>query len=123
MTWAVWHHKLKPDFVETICGEPSRKHDVGKTRFELVDPYALEQLARVLTYGARKYSAGEWRGLENWAERYHGALMRHLIAWQGGEQMDPESGLPHLSHVLCNAHFLVALDRESKSPTRVAEVP
>ena len=22
MTWAVWHHKLKPDFVETICGEP-----------------------------------------------------------------------------------------------------
>ena len=38
-------------------------------------------------------------------------LRRHLPAWKEGEAVDTESGLPRLAHVLCNAAFLVALEK------------
>jgi hypothetical protein len=33
-------------------------------------------------------------------------LQRHLAAWQRGEECDPESGLPHLAHAMCNLRML-----------------
>ena len=33
-------------------------------------------------------------------------LMRHMAAWQRGEENDPESGLPHLAHAMCNLRML-----------------
>lgn len=39
------------------------------------------------------------------------AAMRHLAAWRDGEQLDEESGLPHLAHALCCIVFLRELDR------------
>jgi hypothetical protein len=32
--------------------------------------------------------------------------MRHLAAWQRGEENDAESGLPHLAHAMCNLRML-----------------
>jgi ADP-heptose:LPS heptosyltransferase len=32
--------------------------------------------------------------------------MRHLAAWQRGEENDPETGLPHLAHAMCNLRML-----------------
>jgi hypothetical protein len=63
----------------------------------------------VLTYGAQKYAPEGWRSVPDAEARYTGALMRHLEEWRTGEVIDPESGLPHLAHVLCNAAFLVTL--------------
>ena len=37
-----------------------------------------------------------------------GELLRHLLAWWGGQGTDPESGHPHLWHVMTNAVFLVS---------------
>lgn len=39
---------------------------------------------------------------------------RHLAAWAAGEERDPESGLSHLGHALCNAVFLRELERSSE---------
>lgn len=81
------------------------KYDGDKLRTDLIPVSAIMSLARVLTYGARKYDSRNWeRGLE-WSRPY-GAAMRHLLAWWGGEDIDPESGLPHLEHALCNLAFL-----------------
>jgi hypothetical protein len=33
--------------------------------------------------------------------------MRHLSAWQQGEEIDEESGLPHMAHAMCNLRMLV----------------
>lgn len=83
------------------------KADKGKLMLELIPPSTYLALGRVLTYGAGKYGERSWKQVE--PERYVGALLRHLVAYQDGEYLDPESGLPHLEHVLCNAAFLVEL--------------
>lgn len=81
------------------------KHDQAKPMMNLLDREALEGLAKVLTFGAKKYSAENWRkGLEY--SRTTAALMRHLLAFNSGEDLDPESGLPHIDHLGCCWMFL-----------------
>ena len=85
------------------------KHDQGKLRYDLVPVEVEEALARVLTYGAEKYAPNNWRYVTNGTDRYYAALRRHLAAWRMGEELDPESGLPHLSHALACVAFLECL--------------
>ena len=73
---------------------------------ELLPLEALESVASVMTFGANKYADNGWKSLPDAESRYTGALLRHLTAIQAGEEVDPESGLPHISHVACNAIFL-----------------
>ena len=61
----------------------------------------------VLGFGARKYAPDNWRTVPDARGRYFDAALRHLIAWQQGEQIDPESGLPHLAHAACCVLFLL----------------
>ena len=63
-------------------------------------------VGKVLTYGAQKYSDNSWQNLPDFWKRYKAALLRHLTAIDKGELIDPESGLPHIDHVLCNTVFL-----------------
>ena len=88
------------------------KYDDGKVRLELVPPSLVLAVGEVLTFGAKKYEANRWRGVS--AERYKGALLRHLMAYMDGEINDAESGLPHLWHVACNVAFLIELDGNCK---------
>ena len=82
------------------------KYDTGKLQFSLIPPQTTTALAEVLTFGARKYSKNNWMLVENGKERYLDALYRHLEAYRSGEYFDSESGLPHLSHALCNLSFI-----------------
>jgi hypothetical protein len=81
------------------------KFDEHKARIELVDPLAIEGLAKVLEFGAKKYAVDNWRNGFNYT-RIIGSLERHLNAIKRGEDVDPESGLPHIDHVGCNWMFL-----------------
>ena len=81
------------------------KFDKQKPRLDLLDWDALGGLAEVLTFGALKYDANNWRGgIVN--SRLIASLLRHLSAIQRGEDVDPESGLPHIDHIGCNWMFL-----------------
>lgn len=85
--------------------EVGTKNDGEKPRMDLLDPLALEGLAAVLTFGAKKYAAHNWRkGIAN--TRLIAAMLRHLFAIMRGEDIDPESGLPHIDHVGCCWMFL-----------------
>ncbi len=82
------------------------KNDQGKPRMDLLPPEALISVAQVLTYGANKYAAHNWRkGMDH--GRMVAALLRHLAAHQMGTDYDEESGLPHLAHAACNALMLL----------------
>jgi len=91
-----------------VVVEEFMKFDSEKLRYELIPTSSTKALAEVLTYGARKYKPENWRKGE--LDRYVGATMRHFEAWRAGEKLDPESGLPHLAHLLTNVAFLIELD-------------
>lgn len=82
------------------------KHDSGKIRLDLLSPIALEEMAKVMTFGAKKYGDNNWRGGIAWT-RVLGALLRHTFAFARGEDFDPETGISHLAHCGCCVMFLI----------------
>ena len=96
--------------------EAGVKLDDGKLLMELIPPEAIKGLAQVLTFGAEKYMRNGWQTVPNGRHRYTGALMRHLEAWRSGEMIDPETGINHMYHVLCNAAFLGYFDDNNLNP-------
>lgn len=88
------------------------KHDSGKTDWSLMPFEAVEEINKVLEFGAKKYSAHNWATGDGFRyTRVLNSLFRHLFAWSRGEDLDPESGLSHLSHAGCNILFLIYYNR------------
>jgi len=86
------------------------KDDKEKPRWDLLPWKAVAGLIKVLSFGAKKYTPNGWRTVPNAKERYTAALMRHLHAINTGSSIDPESGLRHIDHVMCNVAFLAELE-------------
>jgi len=82
------------------------KHDHGKPDMTLLSPIAMVEVAKVMTFGAKKYSANNWRGGFMWT-RPLAAGLRHVFAFIGGEDKDPETGLSHLAHGICCFMFVL----------------
>ena len=98
---------VMPGYPSVVSGSgfTGLKYDSEKLRMDLLDPDFLEDVAKVLTYGAKKYNAHNWRGGLNYS-RIIGAIYRHLTAINRGEDIDLESGLSHSSHLGANVQFL-----------------
>jgi hypothetical protein len=86
------------------------KFDKEKTRLELLSPFAMEQVGKVLTFGAKKYADRNWEQGISWS-RIIGAILRHVIAYMRGETLDPETGLSHAAHIMCEAMFLLHFEQ------------
>ena len=90
---------------------PGTKYDSGKLQYTLVPPYALQEVARNLTAGLKKYKErNNWQKVPEARQRYMDALMRHFEAIRRGEIIDHESTEPNMSHmsaVAVNAMFLL----------------
>lgn len=63
----------------------------------MIDPLALSVLAEVAGMGAEKYDDYNYLKGYKWSLSYD-SLQRHIKAAWGGEDIDPESGLPHAAH-------------------------
>lgn len=83
-----------------------KKADAGKPPMALLSGVALMEVAKVLDFGQKKYSAFNWKGGFAWT-RLTSASIRHIFQWLGGEDKDPETGLSHLAHAICSLMFLV----------------
>jgi hypothetical protein len=87
------------------------KYDDGKVQYTLVPPYALQEVARNLTEGLKKYKErNNWQKVPNAEQRYMDALMRHFEAIRRGELYDTDSSapdMPHMAAVAVNAMFLL----------------
>jgi hypothetical protein len=81
------------------------RFNAGKPTFELVPLIAFEDCARVFDYGRKKYAEWNWAKGMPWSAPL-GCLLRHMSAWQAGENNDAESGLPHLAHAMANLVML-----------------
>lgn len=74
------------------------------------DPEALIELGRVYGYGAQKYDPTNYRKGYKWSLSAN-ALLRHFLAWLGGESIDPESGKHHLAHAAWHCLTLITFEK------------
>ena len=85
----------------------SDKKDAGKPRWTLLPWEQLAEVVDVLEYGAVKYEVDGWQEVENGAQRYTDAAMRHFVAYMTGQDTDPDSGKHHLAHAVCSLLFVM----------------
>jgi hypothetical protein len=71
---------------------------------------SVREAARVFGYGAKKYAAWNWIKGMPWSVPL-GCALRHAFAIIEGEELDPESGLPHRGHLVCNLIMLAQFER------------
>lgn len=77
---------------------PKTRYGLAKPGVENVPPTAVLELGRVMAVGASKYGPMNWRHDAVSYSTYYNAAMRHLFeAWDGND-LDFETGLPHIAH-------------------------
>ena len=87
-----------------------KKNDLGKLRYDLLEPGPLREVVKVITYGANEYGERNWQQLQNFEARYFAAEMRHFEARRDGVVKCPDSGLYHTAHAAVNNLFLLWWD-------------
>lgn len=99
---------------EAITCQEGIKNDQDKPAISLLPTSMLMEVGQVLTFGAEKYEAHNWRkGIH--LSRLMSASLRHILAFNEGENIDSESGLSHLAHAICNLAFAL---EQIKNPVR-----
>lgn len=95
--------------------DQSIKRDAGKLPLSLVPMQIIRDIAEVRQYGIAKYGdTDSWRRVE--IQRYIDAMLRHTLAFVDDPAgVDPESGIEHYKHVVCNWAFLCDILNPSKS--------
>lgn len=88
----------------------ARKDDTAKPRLDLLPPELMLAVGDILTSGAAKYGNRNWEAGMNWG-RVYAALLRHLCAWWGGIDTDPDTGKSHLWHAGACVAFLIAYEQ------------
>lgn len=78
-----------------------------KPPLRLVPPALLLYVSRVMELGATKYGPYNWRGNKVRYSIYIEAAMRHLMCALDGEEIDPESGMPHMAHAAACAGIVL----------------
>ena len=87
--------------------------------FSVIPTAALLHLGEVMKLGADKYGPFNWRETPVPAETYVDAMGRHMLSWQDGENLDPESQKSHLAHVMaCCAIIIDAMENDMLDDNR-----
>lgn len=118
---------LVTDVVSSLTGEVrTTDPDTGAQkgmkpeRFDLIPIGPLTELARHYGVGALKYADRNWEKGYDWSKSY-AALQRHLTAFWGGEDLDPETGSKHIIaamwHAAALAQFMDQHPEKDDRPT------
>ena len=84
---------------------------VKPERYDLLPVEALDIMARLYGFGAEKYAAHNWRKGYDWSKSY-ASLMRHATRFWAGEDIDEETGLPHLAGAAFHCFTLMVFMQE-----------
>lgn len=104
-------NKDKPKYNLVDDGK-GKKYDSGKPMVGTVTSIfasALLGIGACITFGTKKYpKTDNWKLVENGEIRYAESLMRHWMKSQAGQELDTETGLPHLFH--CGWNMLAIIE-------------
>jgi len=111
-------HKDKKDTEFIMSGYPddNPKTAFGEEKPKLSDTptIGILQMGMVFTGGAAKYGRFNWRDHAVSSTVYYDAAQRHLMAWFRGEDLDHESGVSHLAHVMACCNILLDAEKNGK---------
>lgn len=79
---------------------------VKPQRYDLIPAGPLRTLAELYGRGAEKYEPRNWERGYEWSKSF-AALNRHLWQFWSGQELDDETGLPHLASVAWHAFTLL----------------
>lgn len=102
--------ELKQQIPASTAKGTALKFDTDKLPLNLLSTEAMNQTAAVLKFGAIKYAEHNWRKGFQWS-RPLAAAMRHITAFNDGEDIDPESGLSHMAHAACCIMFILEFQK------------
>lgn len=71
-----------------------------KVPMSTVSAPVIAEMGLAMLEGARKYGRHNYRIAGVRASVYYDAVFRHMIAWWEGEDIDPDSGLNHITKML-----------------------
>lgn len=108
--------KPKENEMEQENKTEARKNDRldDKLRWELLPLEDVEDIVRVYTAGAKKYGPDQWQNLPDGIKRYKAALLRHLVEFDKGNEIDEETGCRHLAQVAWNAIAMLHISKQQK---------
>ena len=86
------------------------KYDSDKLQYSLLPPFALAEVVKCLTFGAKKYAPENWKKVDDAKKRYLDAAMRHIELLRQGEVYDKESDTHHLACAMTNLAFYLEFD-------------
>ena len=109
--------KVAPCLHQNEPEQKSQRHNKGKIQTREIDPDFILGIGEVLTKSREKYDAFNWQKDTPFSVPYE-SLMRHLMAFQKGEEFDKESGCHHLLHIATNVMFLYYHRNNSKMDDR-----
>jgi hypothetical protein len=75
---------------------------IAKAPFSPVSAYVMAELGVAMMEGARKYGRHNYRVIGVRASVYYDATLRHMVAWWEGENLDPDSGLSHVTKAIAS---------------------
>lgn len=88
----------------------AERHNQNKLRWNLVDFKSVEEMLKVLEFGAVRYAPDNWKkGLNK--EEILESTQRHLVELFNNNTIDDDSKLHHMGHIMCNAMFYLFHER------------
>ncbi len=85
--------------------KPSNPKDIvgiKKTPMSTIPSGVLGEVGVGMLEGALKYGRHNFRIIGVRGSVYYDATMRHLMSWWEGEDIDPDSGLSHVTKAICS---------------------
>jgi len=89
--------------------KPSNPKDIGaasKVPFDRLPMVVVAEAAVALHEGDRKYGYHNWRKEGVQSGVYISASLRHILDWQEGQDIDPDSGMSHITKAIAGLMVL-----------------
>ena len=97
-----------------ISDKQGVKYDNEKPKWSLIPFRSLQEVVEVLTFGAKKYAADNWKHVPQARSRYIDAAYRHLADWNTTSRLDSETNKSHLAHAICCLLFLLWFEQKDR---------
>jgi hypothetical protein len=79
---------------------------IKKAPLSTVSAPVMMEVGVAMMEGARKYGRHNYREAGVRGSVYYDATIRHLVAWWEGEDIDPDSGLSHITKAIASLTVL-----------------